>query len=106
MLFEDPDPDTGFMLHPDLKWVSGTQICVFLQVIRMICVAVRGTKHTGLGLCFGQDPSTGAHMQKMQLESYCSTTRVNLLQDQAQTEGLYCIALCHRCLTRPYSDSL
>lgn len=21
LLFEDPDPDTGFMLHPDLKWV-------------------------------------------------------------------------------------
>jgi hypothetical protein len=20
LLFEDPDPDTGFMLHPDLKW--------------------------------------------------------------------------------------
>ena len=20
MLFEDPDPQTGFMLHPDLKW--------------------------------------------------------------------------------------
>ena len=20
LLFEDPDPETGFMLHPDLKW--------------------------------------------------------------------------------------
>ena len=22
LLFEDPDPDTGFMMHPDLKWVG------------------------------------------------------------------------------------
>ena len=25
LLFEDPDPETGFMLHPDLKWVSKPQ---------------------------------------------------------------------------------
>lgn len=26
MIFEDPDPETGFMLHPDLKW-DATQAC-------------------------------------------------------------------------------
>lgn len=26
MIFEDPDPVTGFMLHPDLKW-DRTQVC-------------------------------------------------------------------------------
>ncbi|KAL3145883.1 hypothetical protein ABBQ38_015253 [Trebouxia sp. C0009 RCD-2024] len=50
LLFEDPNPETGFMLHPDLKW------------------------------------------------------------DQTQTEGLYCIALCHRrdlkCLRDLTADSL
>ena len=63
MLFEDPDPDTGFMLHPDLKWVSGTLIYVYFQIILTISCCCKDTKHTDLGLCLGQDPSTGKHLQ-------------------------------------------
>ena len=26
LIFEDADPETGFLLHPDLKWVSTPEI--------------------------------------------------------------------------------
>ena len=33
LLFEDPDPATGFLLHPDLKWDQA-------QVSGLYCVAI------------------------------------------------------------------
>jgi len=27
LVFEDSDPDTGFMLHPDMKWVGARSPC-------------------------------------------------------------------------------
>ena len=30
LIFEDPAPDTGFMLHPDLKWVCGAKAILFV----------------------------------------------------------------------------
>ena len=26
LIFEDADPETGFLMHPDLKWVSISEI--------------------------------------------------------------------------------
>lgn len=37
LLFEDPDPETGFMLHPDLKWDQG-------QLTNLYCVAICHTR--------------------------------------------------------------
>lgn len=38
LLFEDTDPEVGFMLHPDLKW-DQTQVC-FLSFITFQCQVV------------------------------------------------------------------
>lgn len=44
LLFEDPDPDTGFMLHPDLKWVRASLPAQQhkVQAPRLTCVGAQG----------------------------------------------------------------
>ena len=60
LIFEDADPETGFLMHPDLKWVSIPEIlicslalvcpdplealcCLQVQVIRLHVVGGRKT---------------------------------------------------------------
>jgi hypothetical protein len=72
LLFEDPDPDMGFMLHPDLKWDQVANPLV-----------VQSCKH--LGAAFWSP-----------ILSATSRLRRWLLCQQAQKESLYCVAICHR----------
>ena len=35
LLYEDADPEVGFMLHPDLKWVCSSTLDVTLSNIKL-----------------------------------------------------------------------
>lgn len=60
MLFEDSDPATGFMLHPDLKWVSGTFICVLFQF-----VLLSGASSTQIWVCVLDKTTAKGHSCKL-----------------------------------------
>ncbi len=52
LIFEDPDPDTGFMLHPDMKWdlVTPHQLYVLCMVNRRDVASLRSLTSAHLPL--------------------------------------------------------
>ena len=68
LIFEDPDPETGFLLHPDLKWVRMSSVTSITALCRKN--PVPPVIHPMMVCIF--------------------------LQDERQTEALYCIAMVNR----------
>lgn len=52
MLFEDPDPEIGFVLHPDLKWDESEKESLYLIAIchKMSIKSLRDLNDTHLPL--------------------------------------------------------
>ena len=96
LIFEDPDPDKGFMLHIDLKWVSMLPSTPALFTSTDACVAngecQKGRPYTEVTVVL---PCVAC--SQLRLRIACQKVKhCAYLQDQQQVDALYCIAIVHR----------